>query len=784
MDLQCYRAQDESTFNVGIWEGANPLTSSLSLLSVQLIFIILLTQFLFFILKPIKQPRIVAEILAGIILGPSFLGSNKTFKKLFYPARGEQVLETISTLGVMFFIFVIGVKTDLRVMFHAGKRAPIIGIIGLIVCVAVVMPSCMSNMMSMEPDVLKVPMFMASLSVSLSINSVLVIVPILSDLNLLNSELGRIALSGSMTNDFVGWSMLSVIIVSEASAVSSQTAIWAALSIVALVLFIVLVVRPFGLWVVEKTPQGKPVEEGYVFVFLLLLLLVIFYTDIIGANSFTGALILGLLLPDGPPLGSALTEKIEIITKGLIVPLYYTVVGSKINLWHLTIAKMPSIIFLGVLGKMVGILLPSLYYKIPFLDALALSLVMVSKGIVEVMTYNFWMSIKLIDRNTYSILIVSVMLVPAICIPIASTLYDPSRCYAVYKRRTIQHLREDAELRILACVHDQSHVPGMLNLLEASYPTIQSPICVYLLQLVELVGRLIPIFIPHKIDRSIADGTTGFEADPIINAFLLHEQSNQGVLSVAPFTTISPYASMHDEVCRMAVDKRVSLILLHFHQRTDIAGHIKANNGLRTMNKKVISGAPCSVAILIDRQATDTTSVANEFMHEVVVLFFGGCDDREALAYGERMARHPGISLTVIRFLPSRGIKDDQAERKLDNQSLDEIKAIGLRTRKVRYMEELVGDMENIVQVIRSLDRDSYDLVMVGMRHTWNAVMANDSLSDWSECPELGVVGDFLATAEFDSMFSILIVKQQDQGGILASAGYNAPVHGEDLPTH
>jgi hypothetical protein len=129
----------------------------------------------------------------------------------------------------------------------------------------------------------------------------------------------------------------------------------------------------------------------------------------------------------------------------------------------------------------------------------------------------------------------------------------------------------------------------MLNLLEASYPTIQNPICVYLLQLVELVGRLVPVFIPHKIDRaSKAEGTTGFEADPIINAFLLHEQSNQGVLSVAPFTTISPYTSMHDEVCRLAVDKRVSLILLHFHQRNDIAGHVRTNNGLRNVNRKVM----------------------------------------------------------------------------------------------------------------------------------------------------------------------------------------------------
>ncbi|KAJ3669051.1 hypothetical protein LUZ60_011001 [Juncus effusus] len=327
----------------------------------------------------------------------------------------------------------------------------------------------------------------------------------------------------------------------------------------------------------------------------------------------------------------------------------------------------------------------------------------------------------------------------------------------------------------------------MLNLLEASHANLQSSICIYLLQLVELVGRSAPVFIPHKIDRlSMVNGATGFESDPIINAFLMHELSHPGVLSIHPFTTISPYASMHDEICRLAVEKRVALVLLHFHRSSDLTGHVRNNNGLRTVNQKVIASAPCSVGLLIDRQASEATfNVTGEFMHHVVVLFFGGGDDREALAYGARMARHPGIGLTVIRFLPSRGIKDDQAERKMDMQMIDEIKTMGSRDPTIRCKEELVGDMENIVQAIRNLDDEACDLVMVGIRHSqWNKVMSEGGLSEWSECPELGVVGDFLATSDFESIFSVLIVKQQDQAGLHAADEYNAPVmHMEDGST-
>jgi hypothetical protein len=404
---------------------------------------------------------------------------------------------------------------------------------------------------------------------------------------------------------------------------------------------------------------------------------------------------------------------------------------------------------------------------------------------------------QLIGKNTYSVLMCSSVAITAVSVPVAGCLYDPARRYAVYKRRTLQHLKPDADLRILACIHDESHVSGTLALLEASHATPQTPIGLYLLQLVEIAGRSAPVFIPHNprrnASRIAAPNAPSTDVDRIINVFFRHELRHpEGAVSVHPFTTISPYSSMHDEVCRLAVEKRTSLILLHYHKHHLLAGGVHASVGLRVVNRKVLEVAPCSVAVFVDRNAGNVglcnfipgplqdcsgsstassglSSSGPQFRAAVAALFFGGGDDREAMSYVARMARHPGVTVAVVRFLPARGIKDDPADRRVDNRAIEEVKALAARSRNMQVREELVGDMERIVEVLRGLDKAGYDLVIVGMRHRWYPVMPANGLSDWSECPELGVIGDLLASSDFDTPYSVLIMKQQDQAGLNAA---------------
>ncbi|XP_047095637.1 cation/H(+) antiporter 15-like [Lolium rigidum] len=705
-NVNCYVVPQTTGSGRNIFQGGSPLSSSLPLLGVQLVLIVAVTRVLYFFLRPLKQPRVVSEIVGGIILGPSFLCRNDEFRQLVFPPRGEPVLNTVATFGLMYVIFLIGVRMDPRLAVRSGKKGVVIGLSGFLLALALTTMGSKGDALAEEQDVSKRFTFLFALSASLSVTSFAVLSPILSELNLLNSDLGRIAMSASMTTDGIAWLIMVGYVLTEAYLVSPATSLWAFMSVAALVAFILLVVRPIALMVIERTPPGHPVDETYVFFFLLIVLLVGLYSDIIGTNSFHGALMLGLAIPDGPPLGTALGEKIEAMVSGLILPLYYAMTGLSTDVWEIHWGRLQMVMILAWIGKLAGVMASSVYLEIPFLDAVSLSLFMNSKGIVEIITFTFFVTNKLIGKHTFSALVCSSVLNTALSVPLAGLLYDPARRYAVYKRRTVQHLKADADLRILACVHDESHVQGTLALLEASHATPQTPIALYLLQLVEIAGRSAPVFIPHKLRRSastVGPAPTSTDSDRIINAFFQYEQRQpEGAVSVQPFTTISPYSSMHDEVCRLAVDKRTSLILLHYHKRHMLAGGMRAAMGLRVVNRKVLEVAPCSVGVFVDRNAGNV-------------------------------------------------------------------------------QEELVGDMEKIVEVLRGLDKAGYDLVIVGMRHRWYPVMSANGLSDWSECPELGVIGDLLASSDFDTPYSVLIMKQQDQGGLNAAVpGAQDVWHGDD----
>ncbi|TKW26771.1 hypothetical protein SEVIR_3G212800v4 [Setaria viridis] len=796
--INCYVVPQTTGTGRNIFQGGSPLQESLPLLGVQLVLIVAVTRVLYFLLKPFKQPRVVSEIMGGIILGPSVLSRCSAFKETVFPARGDPVLHTVATFGLMYVIFLIGVRMDPMLVVRSGKKGVIIGLSGFVLPLAMTAVGFSGAAMAAEADVTRRSTFLFALSTSISVTSFAVLSPIMSELSLLNSDLGRTAMSASMTTDGIAWLIMVGYTLAEAFLVSPATSLWAFLSVAALAAVILFAVRPVALKVIERTPPGKPVDENYVFFFLLIVLLVGFYSDIIGTNSFHGALMLGLAIPDGPPLGTALGEKIDAMVSGLILPLYYAMTGLSTDVWCLHWGRLQLVIFLGWFGKLVGVMVPSLYLEIPLRDAVSLSLFMNSKGIVEVITFTFFLTNELIGKGTFSVLMCSSVAITAVSVPVAAWLYDPARRYAVYKRRTLQHLKADADLRILACVHDQSHVPGTLALLEASHATPQTPIGLYLLQLVEIAGRSAPVFIPHNPRRNAsrigAPGAPSSDSDRVINAFFRHELRHpEGAVSVHPFTTISPYSSMHDEVCRLAVDKRTSLILLHHHKRHMLAGGAHAAAGLRVVNRKVLEVAPCSVAVFVDRNAGcvglssfipgplqdysgssagsggGRSTGAPQFHAAVAALFFGGGDDREAMSYVARMARHPGVTVAVVRFLPARGIKDDPADRRVDNRAIEEVKALAARSRNMKVREELVGDMERIVEVLRGLDKAGYDLVVVGMRHRWYPVMPANGLSDWSECPELGVIGDLLASSDFDTPYSVLIMKQQDQAGLNAA---------------
>lgn len=215
---------------------------------------------------------------------------------------------------------------------------------------------------------------------------------------------------------------------------------------------------------------------------------------------------------------------------------------------------------------------------------------------------------------------------------------------------------------------------------------------------------------------------------------------------------------MHDDVCTLAYEKHIVLILLPFHKYT-INNIEYTNPSIQAMNVNVLRYAPCSVAILVSRYGSDPHD--DDYDRGVSVVFFGGADDREALAYGTRMADNPVVKLTVIRILvSSKGLRFKKVKRD-DERAVDGFKAIADGKRFV-YREEVVKDGEGTVEVLRWVCGES-KLVIVGRREGVDSP-ATAGLEEWREYKELGVVGDIMATADFGEKVSTLVMHQQAGG--------------------
>lgn len=344
--------------------------------------------------------------------------------------------------------------------------------------------------------------------------------------------------------------------------------------------------------------------------------------------------------------------------------------------------------------------------------------------------------------------------------PLIKYLYDPSRQHLALKRRTIQHMtKRGTELRILVCINNQECVPSVLNLLDASNATEASPIAVIALLLIELAGRATPMLVSHQITMRRSDS----KAAQIINALSQYESCNSGCVSIQSFSAISHIQTMQADILRVALDQDATIIILPFHKRYAIDGSIgSVNKGVQTMNTKVMDIAPCSVGILIDRgNLIGSLSILNDqSMYHVGVIYIGGADDAESLYYASRMGRRANVMITLIRFLLFGC--DNPRERKQDNIIIEEVREDNFGNENFVYQEQMVKDGVGLASALSGL-RDGFDMLMVGRTHQATQILKG--LSPWSECPELGVVGDMLASPDFGRTSSVLVVQQQKLQG-------------------
>ncbi|XP_010470132.1 PREDICTED: cation/H(+) antiporter 8-like [Camelina sativa] len=766
----------------GIWERLILKTAGLNIWQYRLpnLEIVILLVFFFwqaftilFKKLGLSVPKFSSMMLAGLLLNVmlTLSGNNSIIGEILVPKNRIDIPGCLGSFGFMIFWFLKGVKMDVKRLFKAEAKARVTGIAA--VTFPVVVGFLLSKFRSAKDRSLSSREYDTVLLME-SLTSFSGIARLLRDLGMNHSSIGRVALSSSLISDLVGLLIMLVNVSLASSSISDALALIVEISLYLLMTF--KVVRPFLFKVIKRKREGRPIKDKYIFVILILLCFSCMYWNLIEQNPALGAFVLGLAIPSGPPIGSVLVERLESFNFGIVLPLFLsaTMLRADIRSWNGALTffsgddkkfAVTSLVLLVFLLKLFVAVIVPYVYKMPLQDSVILSLIMSHKGIIELNFYFYIFSVKGISRDIYSILVLCIVINSMVLPVVIGFLYDPSKQFLCYQKRNLESMKNTGELKTLVCIHRPDHISSMINLLEASYQSEESPLTSYVLHLVELQGQDVPTLISHKVQK-LGIGSEKKYSENVILSFEHFHRYVSSSISIDTFTCIANANHMQDDICWLALDKAVSLIILPFHRtwsldRTSIVSDAEM---IRFLNFNVLKQAPCSVGILVERHLVNKKQDEQQSL-KVCVVFVGGRDDREALAFAKRMARQENVTLTVLRLVASGKSKEatgwDQMLDMVELREMMKSKDSGMvkEERSTIYMEQEILDGADTSMLLRSMAFD-YDLFVVG-RTCGENHEATSGIANWCEFEELGVIGDFLASPDFPSKTSVLVVQQQ-----------------------
>ncbi|XP_073012220.1 cation/H(+) antiporter 15-like [Typha latifolia] len=761
---------------------------------LEIVVLITLSNVFHLVLKRLGQPSIISQLLAGVVAAKIALGRLE-----FTENDNEENLDSLVMVSRMLFMFLLGLEMDLDYIWRTGHRSVILASGGAAACVALgaIFAHSVHSILNNSHGCGFI--FFLDFVLLLASTSSPVVVRIVTELKLTNSEIGRLAIAAALIVDLACFLILAVAVTLPDGDDLRGSGSLAVLSL----LMIVVTAAAVGTvrWIVKRMnaccKSRRNVRLSAVVALLFLVIVIAIGTEALGYNCMMSCFLMGLVVPREGPTARTLIKKLSYPVHAFVVPVYFGSTGMRMDMamfsgdrWETAASWVVLMVGLSTLGKVAGTVAASSFLGIPVKEGVVLGFLLNVKGQVDVITISLAINQGVWDPRIVAPVLVTVFLNTLFASPLAAILVRKQRHAFRYRSYGLQWLQPQQELRLLVCVHDPDKARSILSLAEMSACFTGSPLTVYLLHLVELT-------------QNNYSGEETRRVNIVVDAF-----TKETGISVRQITAASSYDTMYEDVCNGAEDVKASLVLLPFHKEQRYDGKmICRKEGRQNINLKVLRQAPCTVGIFVNRRLervarekesesdsestrpppSSTTSTLEHSARYVVCLFFGGPDDREALAYASRLAMHPRVGATVVRFKSAATSRDASAsdsvgmgssswassgvttsipdedeegdERVEDDKFLSNFYYRFVATGIVSYEEKLVRNGPETVAVLRSMV-GMYSLFIVG--RVCQTHMTS-GLGEWNECPELGPIGDLLASHDFMDTGSVVILQHHDR---------------------
>ncbi|MDQ4006013.1 MAG: cation:proton antiporter, partial [Actinomycetota bacterium] len=371
-------------------------------------------------------PSVMGELMAGLVLGPTLLGSIApgAFEALF-PQEAAQVhlLEVISWLGVIMLLILTGFETDVRLIARKGKGAAAISAGGIVVpffsglALGFMLPSDFIA----KPDQKLV--FALFIGTAMSISAIPVIAKVLMEMKIIRRDIGQVTLAAGMIDDTVGWILLSVVAgMASGSGASLSTAGKSLLAVVGVLLFAFLVGRravPALIRVVDNRIGGPGVKLT-----LLMVLALLFgaLTHALQLEAVLGAFIVGILVGEVKRFDHQVRHAFEHITLAVFAPIFFATAGLRVDLGALLTLKVfvvaLIVLAVAIAGKFIGAYAGARISRLGHWEALSLGAGMNARGAMEIIVATIGLSKGVLTQNMYSIIVVTAIVTSLMAPPL------------------------------------------------------------------------------------------------------------------------------------------------------------------------------------------------------------------------------------------------------------------------------------------------------------------------------------------------------------------------------
>lgn len=396
----------------------------LAVLLLQMLVILVVAKGVAWVLGAMHQPAVIGEMVAGILLGSSFLGViSPSVMEFLFPPSSLDTLKLLSQVGVIIFMFIVGMELDLGHLREKANAAVLVS------HVSILLPLFLGTLFSIfvydyaAPAGISFNGFALFMGVAMSITAFPVLARILKERGLSKSPLGATAIACAALDDSTAWFLLAVVV----ALVKAEGLGGAGLTVVAALLFSGLVLflcRPYAARLLGEVRATT--QEKFVWVAVTLLLISALITERIGIHALFGAFLAGVAIPSRAGLRTFLTERLGSLTSALLLPLFFAFTGlrTQINLldsrsdWIMCV----GVVAVAIAGKLGGSMLAARWTGMGWRESAALGVLMNTRGLMELVVLNIGYDLGILSPRVFSVMIIMALVTTFMTSPMLSAL--------------------------------------------------------------------------------------------------------------------------------------------------------------------------------------------------------------------------------------------------------------------------------------------------------------------------------------------------------------------------